>query len=197
MFWKSTKVIDSEDPNGGGVVDLDPQAVPPITKSPEEKRFLIKLDIFLLTFGCISQVIKYIDQVGRMDLQEQNERGAKCAQTNINFAYVSGMQDALKLTGNELNYFTTYFNVGYCLMLIVSRTFTAHGFNDRFGLHVALANHHHTFPTVHLAVFSRILLGSHDRRHRCLQERSANLRPPSVHWYRREFRLSGHRHPSE
>ena len=33
---------------------LDPQAEQAIQKSKEEKRFLLKLDIFLLTFGCIS-----------------------------------------------------------------------------------------------------------------------------------------------
>lgn len=33
---------------------LDPQAEEAIQKSKEEKRFLMKLDIFLLTFGCIS-----------------------------------------------------------------------------------------------------------------------------------------------
>lgn len=33
---------------------LDPQAVRVVKKTPEEKRFLLKLDIFLLTYGCIS-----------------------------------------------------------------------------------------------------------------------------------------------
>ncbi|KAL1406257.1 hypothetical protein Q8F55_007952 [Vanrija albida] len=82
---------------------LDPQAEAAIQKSKEEKRFLLKLDIFLLTFGCISQIIKYLDQ------------------TNINTAYVSGMSDALNFNGNELNYFKTYFNIGYCLFLIPSQ----------------------------------------------------------------------------
>jgi sugar phosphate permease len=31
------------------------------------------------------------------------------------------MREDLKLYGNELNYFTTYFNVAYCLMLIPSQ----------------------------------------------------------------------------
>lgn len=62
-----------------------------------------RLDIFLMTFGCISQVIKYLDQ------------------QNINNAYVSGMKEDLSLYGNELNYFTTAFNVAYCIMLIPSQ----------------------------------------------------------------------------
>ncbi|KAH8810652.1 major facilitator superfamily domain-containing protein [Xylogone sp. PMI_703] len=72
-------------------------------RSAEEKALVRKLDIFLLTFGCISQVIKYLDQ------------------QNINNAYVSGMKEDLKLYGNELNFFTTYFNVAYCIMLIPSQ----------------------------------------------------------------------------
>ncbi|THX30561.1 major facilitator superfamily transporter [Aureobasidium pullulans] len=72
-------------------------------RSAEEKALVRRLDMFLLTFGCISQVIKYLDQ------------------QNINNAYVSGMKEDLNLYGNELNYFTTYFNIAYCLMLIPSQ----------------------------------------------------------------------------
>ncbi|ORY57753.1 major facilitator superfamily transporter [Pseudomassariella vexata] len=72
-------------------------------RSPEERSLVRRLDIFLMTFGCISQVIKYLDQ------------------QNINNAYVSGMKEDLNLYGNELNYFTTWFNVSYCIMLIPSQ----------------------------------------------------------------------------
>ncbi|KAL0255169.1 hypothetical protein SLS55_009699 [Diplodia seriata] len=40
---------------------------------------------------------------------------------NINNAYVSGMQEDLQLNGDELNYFQTYFNVAYCVMVIPSQ----------------------------------------------------------------------------
>jgi hypothetical protein len=33
-----------------------------IQRSPEEKALVRRLDCFLLFFGCISQVIKYLDQ---------------------------------------------------------------------------------------------------------------------------------------
>jgi hypothetical protein len=33
-----------------------------VQRSPEEKAFVRRLDCFLLFFGCISQVIKYLDQ---------------------------------------------------------------------------------------------------------------------------------------
>ncbi|KAH7176802.1 major facilitator superfamily domain-containing protein [Dactylonectria macrodidyma] len=72
-------------------------------RSPDEKSLVRRLDIFLMTFGCISQVIKYLDQ------------------QNINNAYVSGMQEDLELYGKELNYFSTFFNVAYCIMLIPSQ----------------------------------------------------------------------------
>ncbi|KAK6214109.1 hypothetical protein LQW54_004711 [Pestalotiopsis sp. IQ-011] len=72
-------------------------------RSPEERALVRRLDIFLMTFGCVSQVIKYLDQ------------------SNISNAYVSGMKEDLGLKGNELNYFQTYFNVAYCIMLIPSQ----------------------------------------------------------------------------
>ncbi|KAH6887731.1 putative allantoate permease [Thelonectria olida] len=72
-------------------------------RTHEEKALVRRLDIFLMTFGCISQIIKYLDQ------------------SNINNAYVSGMKEDLGLYGNELNFFSTYFNIAYCLMLIPSQ----------------------------------------------------------------------------
>ncbi|KAK4224025.1 putative transporter [Podospora fimiseda] len=72
-----------------------------------EQDLVRRLDVFLMTFGCISQGIfinsLYLDQ------------------TNISSAYVSGMKEDLNLDGNELNYFTTFFSISYCLMLIPSQ----------------------------------------------------------------------------
>ncbi|KAJ4393502.1 hypothetical protein N0V93_002714 [Gnomoniopsis smithogilvyi] len=58
----------------------------------EERAFLWRLDLGFLTIGFLGYMFKYLDQI------------------NISNAYVSGMQEDLNLTGNELNYFTTYFN---------------------------------------------------------------------------------------
>ncbi|KAF9003169.1 retrograde regulation protein 2 [Hymenopellis radicata] len=77
-------------------------------RTPIEKSLVLRLDCFLMFFGCVSQVIKYLDQ------------------QNINTAYVSGMKEDLELYGNELNYFTTYFNVGYCVMLVPSQIIMTH-----------------------------------------------------------------------
>ncbi|KAK3937976.1 major facilitator superfamily domain-containing protein [Diplogelasinospora grovesii] len=68
-----------------------------LDKSPEERRFLFKLDAALLTFASLGYFIKYLDQI------------------NINNAFVSGMKEDLKLFGNELNYIQTCWTVGYVI----------------------------------------------------------------------------------
>ncbi|RSM14452.1 hypothetical protein CDV31_005469 [Fusarium ambrosium] len=79
-----------------------PSALAP-AGSKQERSLVRRLDMFLLTFGCFAQIIKSLDQ------------------SNIQNAYVSGMKEDLHLWGNELNYFTTYFNIAYCVMLIPSQ----------------------------------------------------------------------------
>lgn len=66
-------------------------------KSPEERKFLFKLDTALLTFASLGYFIKYLDQ------------------TNINNAFVSGMKEDLGLYKNQLNYMQTCWTVGYVI----------------------------------------------------------------------------------
>lgn len=66
-------------------------------KSPEERRFLFKLDAVILTLASLGYFIKNLDQV------------------NINSAFVSGMKEDLGLYGNQLNYITTAWTVGYVI----------------------------------------------------------------------------------
>ncbi|KAI1871597.1 uncharacterized protein JN550_004591 [Neoarthrinium moseri] len=66
-------------------------------KSPEERRFLFKLDAVILTFASLGYLIKYLDQV------------------NVNSAFVSGMKEDLGLYGNQLNYMITCWTVGYVI----------------------------------------------------------------------------------
>ncbi len=68
-----------------------------LNKSPEERWFLFKLDAVLLTFASLGYFLKYLDQI------------------NINNAFVSGMKEDLGLYGNELNYLTTSWTVGYVI----------------------------------------------------------------------------------
>ncbi|KAI1310175.1 MFS general substrate transporter [Xylaria venustula] len=66
-------------------------------KSPEERRFLTKLDAVVLTLASLGYFIKNLDQI------------------NINSAFVSGMKEDLGLYGNQLNYITTAWTVGYVI----------------------------------------------------------------------------------
>jgi ACS family pantothenate transporter-like MFS transporter len=52
-------------------------------KSAEEKRFLLKLDFFLLSYGCLGYFCKNLDSA------------------NITNAYVSGMKESLKMNGSQ------------------------------------------------------------------------------------------------
>lgn len=106
---------------------------PAAERTKEEREFVRRLDIFLMTFGCISQVIKYLDQqninvstnyLGTRCLSPRGYRPSSPKHkwlTILQNAYVSGMKEDLSLYGNELNYFTTAFNVAYCIMLIPSQ----------------------------------------------------------------------------
>ncbi|KAL1636281.1 hypothetical protein SLS56_001261 [Neofusicoccum ribis] len=68
-----------------------------LDKEPTERAFVAKLDWWILSYVCIAYFVKYLDQ------------------TNVSNAYVSGMKEDLNLSGNDLNYLTTYWNIGYIL----------------------------------------------------------------------------------
>ncbi|OJJ05579.1 hypothetical protein ASPVEDRAFT_153770 [Aspergillus versicolor CBS 583.65] len=71
-------------------------------KSPAEKRLLLKLDVSILTIGCLGFFMKYLDQ------------------GNLSNAYVSGMQEQLSMYGNEYTYAQTVYTVAYAVMQIPS-----------------------------------------------------------------------------
>ncbi|SJM87363.1 probable Pantothenate transporter FEN2 [Zygosaccharomyces bailii] len=64
------------------------------------KRLLFKIDLFVLSFVCLQYWINYVDRV---------------AFTN---AYISGMQEALQLKGDDFNVTNTCFTVGYILGML-------------------------------------------------------------------------------
>lgn len=77
-------------------------------KSKEEKRFLRKLDFFLLVAACYGYFCKNLDQA------------------NVNNAYVSGMKERLNMHGSELTYLSNMFTAGYVVgqipaVILVSR----------------------------------------------------------------------------
>ncbi|KAH6665184.1 putative pantothenate transporter liz1 [Halenospora varia] len=65
--------------------------------SKEERKFLLKLDFTLLTFGTLGMLIKWIDT------------------SNITNAFVSGMKEELGLYGNQYNYIVVSWTVGYII----------------------------------------------------------------------------------
>ncbi|EED14450.1 allantoate permease, putative [Talaromyces stipitatus ATCC 10500] len=65
-----------------------------------EKKLVLKLDLLILVFGCLSFFTKYLDQQA------------------ITNAYVSGMREDLHLHGNQLNYITAVFWASYCTSMI-------------------------------------------------------------------------------
>jgi MFS family permease len=66
-------------------------------KPKKEKWFLFKLDVFLLSAACLGYFSKNLDQA------------------NINNAYVSGMKEALHMSGSELTYAGNCFTAGYVI----------------------------------------------------------------------------------
>ncbi|KAL4762845.1 major facilitator superfamily domain-containing protein [Aspergillus foveolatus] len=71
-------------------------------KTPEERHLLLKLDIAMLSIGCLGFFMKYLDQ------------------GNLSNAYVSGMQEALSMCGNEYTYAQTMYAITYAIMQIPS-----------------------------------------------------------------------------
>ncbi|KAG5952878.1 hypothetical protein E4U53_007638 [Claviceps sorghi] len=64
---------------------------------PGERKLILKIDFFILTFCCFSYLVNYLDR------------------SNLANAYVSGMKDDLHFAGNQLNEINTCFTVGYVL----------------------------------------------------------------------------------
>ncbi|KAH6874393.1 major facilitator superfamily domain-containing protein [Thelonectria olida] len=69
---------------------------------PDQRRLLFKVDAFLLTFASIGYFLKNIDQ------------------TNVNNAFLSGMQEDLDMYGNQLVTSTSIWTVGYVIGQIPS-----------------------------------------------------------------------------
>ncbi|KAF1966665.1 pantothenate transporter-like protein [Bimuria novae-zelandiae CBS 107.79] len=66
-------------------------------RAPGERKLIVKLDFFILTFCCLMYFLNYLDR------------------TNLNNAYVSGMKEELAFHGNQLNQINTVFTVGYTI----------------------------------------------------------------------------------
>lgn len=65
-----------------------------------EKKLLVKIDWFVLSFCCLVYWVNYLDRL------------------NLSNAYVSGMKEDLHMKGDEFNIINTCFNIGYIVALI-------------------------------------------------------------------------------
>ncbi|KAJ6547665.1 MFS general substrate transporter [Mycena capillaripes] len=71
---------------------------PPATH--EERKLLFKIDWFVLSFICLQYFSNYLDRA------------------NLANAYVSGMKEALNMTGHDFNNVNSMFTVGYTIAMI-------------------------------------------------------------------------------
>ncbi|TQB77575.1 hypothetical protein MPDQ_000116 [Monascus purpureus] len=85
---------------GCGCLPLQNCAGIPRTCPMQKRNCVLKLDLLILVFGCLSFFTKYLDQ------------------SAITNAYVSGMKADLHLHGNQLNYTTIVFWISYCTSMI-------------------------------------------------------------------------------
>lgn len=65
-----------------------------------ERRLLLKLDWFILSYCCLMYFTNYLDRA------------------NVNNAYVSGMKQELNMQGNDFNKINTVFTCGYIVGMI-------------------------------------------------------------------------------
>ncbi|GME30190.1 major facilitator superfamily transporter [Neofusicoccum parvum] len=72
-------------------------------RSPEERRFIAKIDFFILTWAGFSYFSKNLNS------------------NNLSNAYVSGMKEELNVVGNQYQTFTTMWTIGYVISQIPSQ----------------------------------------------------------------------------
>ncbi|KAH8106083.1 MFS general substrate transporter [Cristinia sonorae] len=71
-----------------------------IPQSKAERKLLIKIDWFILSYCCLMYFTNYLDR------------------SNISNAYVSGMKEELNMVGNQYNQINTIFTCGYIVGMI-------------------------------------------------------------------------------
>ncbi|KAK9323103.1 major facilitator superfamily domain-containing protein [Lipomyces orientalis] len=89
--------IFGDDPNfkPGPVASFFGQVWDSFRKPPNERKYIQKLDAFILIYSLLSYGLKSLDV------------------SNVSNAYVSGMKEDLALYGQERNLFNTFFYIGY------------------------------------------------------------------------------------
>ncbi|CAD0037639.1 unnamed protein product [Aureobasidium pullulans] len=75
-------------------------------RSPEERKFVSKIDFFILTWAGFTYFSKNLNQ------------------NNLSNAYVSGMKEEINVVGNQYQTFTTMWTIGYVISQIPSQMVT-------------------------------------------------------------------------
>ncbi|KAF2652580.1 MFS general substrate transporter [Lophiostoma macrostomum CBS 122681] len=78
---------------------------------PAERRLILKLDFFILSYAFIGFWVRNLDRDNRTQIL-YIDRGI------LANAYISGMREDLKLFGNELVRLNSLFTAGYCISMI-------------------------------------------------------------------------------
>lgn len=74
-----------------------------LDKSPEERKFVFKVDCWVMSYICVAYFVKYLDSM------------------NVSNAYVSGMKEDLHFGGQQYNYLSTWYYIGYIIGQIPSQ----------------------------------------------------------------------------
>ncbi|KAF4119889.1 MFS transporter, ACS family, pantothenate transporter [Geosmithia morbida] len=74
-----------------------------LERSPEERRFIAKIDFFILTWAGFTYFSKNLNT------------------NNVSNAYVSGMKEELNVVGNQYQTFTTMWTIGYVISQVPSQ----------------------------------------------------------------------------
>lgn len=108
---QTATIYEAESANSSNEVDLNKKSrwkkflevIWDGPQDPEERKYVRKLDLFLLTWGCYGYFIKVLDS------------------SNFSNAYVSGMKEAINIKGDDYNYALSLYQAGYVVGVIPSQ----------------------------------------------------------------------------
>ena len=80
--------------------------------TPEERKFIIKLDLIVVPYAVLAYWVKYIDQANLSMHSTTTDISLELLLTFLDNAYVAGMKEDLNFYGNELVQLQTMYTVG-------------------------------------------------------------------------------------
>lgn len=100
----------------------------PTDQPEEEKQLILKLDLSILIFGCLSFFTKYLDQqsITNAYVRYVPPRAHRKPVPELIRIPHSGMREDIGLKGDDLNYITATFWASYCTFMIPACYFMTH-----------------------------------------------------------------------